>query len=122
MMEYARKNAIFFMAAAVIAVVIVLIGAVVIGSIPRLTEGVVVDKTYQAASTDITSTTDDDGTTIRSVTYPAAWKIKVYGIDKDGKPRAEWWEVGSGLYEMIDIDDRVYRDGHTGLIGIANKR
>ena len=122
MIEYVKENGVLIFAVAFIVVVIVLIGAAVIGSIPKLTEGVVVDKTYQAASTDITSTTNDDGTTIRSVTYPAAWKIKVYGIDKDGKPRAEWWEVGSGLYEMIDIDDRVYRDGHTGLIGISNKR
>ena len=104
----------------VLLVVIAFLVWMFLGSVPNLTEGVVVDKTSVAARTELHSYPVGGGTSrytqIDSHYYPASWHIRVEGISEDGTPAAEWWSIGEGLFELIRIGDYVYRDAQSGAI------
>lgn len=31
-------------------------------------------------------------------------------VYEDGKHRTEWWDVGAGMYELIEIGDYVFKE------------
>ena len=117
--------AIYLMVALMILVVVLLIAvgvAAVYVSIPQLTEGVVVDMTFNPAHTSTYTTMTRVGKVsmprTRNVHHAASWQIKVSGTTEEGEARAEWWNVGEAMYGMIEVGDRVKRDPETGVISI----
>lgn len=104
----------------VILAVVVGIIALIVGSQPVLVEGAVVDKRFTAAHTTTWTQLQEIGDVIIPIQHkthhPDTWEIHVEGRKENGKPHAEWWEIGSALYERIEIGDRVYRDKDTGVV------
>lgn len=93
---------------------------------PKLTEGVVVDKSYNPAYTTTHTSIVRSGNTavpiIRDVHHAASWKIEVSGTDEEGEICVEWWTVGEAMYELIGIGDRVQRDPQTGVVSVSGRK
>lgn len=93
-----------------------LVVAAIFASLPQLDEGIVVDKDYEPPRTRLRYTTINGRTTPHVYHDGADWRIKVQGVNEDGEHRTEWWDVGAGLYELIEIGDYVYKEGGTVCI------
>ena len=123
-MKWAGKAA-MFAGAVVVAIVVSLIIVMICGGFPMLTDGTVVDKSFQPARTEIRSEISEGESGIKNGVqtyhYPASWLIRISGYQADGKARAEWWSIGGGLYELISIGDQVRRDKGTGVVSIVRK-
>lgn len=104
----------------VIGALVALIGVAIWTSIPKLIEGVVVDKEFIAAHTSRSTTFVYSGKVTvpiaRTIHHPDTWRIHVSGMTEDGEAHAEWWEIGEALYSRIEIGDWVMRDPETGVI------
>lgn len=124
--EYLRENAGWIATAGAFLLIGALTVAFIVGSTPRLTVGVVIDKDYQPAYTGTSTsvTNGENGTTVRShpVHHDARCRIRVSGVDAEGEAVAEWWNVGEGLYALIQIGDVVQRDPTTGAITIKEAK
>lgn len=94
-------------------------------SILKLTEGVVVDKTFQPAYTEVytvrSGTVDNSHTDVRTRHHSASWSIKVSGVTDEGKSCVEWWDVGEALYGMIEVGDMVQRNPKTNIVSIVDR-
>lgn len=101
----------------------VVIGLIIFGilyvSAPRLDEGIVVDKDYSPARLQPYSSTVNGKTSWRTTYFPERHTIKVQGVTEEGEARAEWWDLGEGMYAMVDIGDYVRRDNES--ISIVRK-
>lgn len=111
MIDWIKDNGFEIGMSLVIMVIFGLAVAAIFAGLPQLDEGIVVDKDYEPPRTRLSYTTINGRTTPHVYHDDADWRIKVQGVTEDGKHRAEWWDVGAGLYELIEIGDYVYMDG-----------
>lgn len=88
-----------------------------VSSIPHLSEGIITDKRYDPPHDQLMIRTVAAGT-YRGDTwhYGAHYEIQVVGTTEDGKPRAEWWEVGEAVYERANIGDKARNTNGAVLI------
>jgi xanthosine utilization system XapX-like protein len=106
----------------------VVLGYAIVSDMGTLIEGEVVDMKYRAAHTERNvdvkpmRISENDVTTPSYSNYdkytPESWSIGVSGIETNGKPRSQWWDVGSCLYSKLTIGNRVRRDSITSVVRV----
>lgn len=99
---------------------LLLLGGIAMVDRPRLTEGMVVDKSFTPAHTTTYTSRIWTGKTavprIRLVRHPDVWTIKVSGISDKGDEKTEWWTVSEDVYNSVEIGDEVERDVETDAV------
>ena len=84
-------------------------GAEMMGWVPRLDEGTVIQKEYTPRSHWMQTIHNGKTITWQHRWRNEEWKILIEGYTEDGERRTEWWTVPAWKYNEIQVGDYVKR-------------